>query len=95
MFNYTYATNKGLMLQSAGATRDIVEREAMSHIAEMAGDVAGRPPPPDCNKELRDVFNAIETKNAEQAIKTWTHYANTKLKQGISYHKIDEIKMVE
>lgn len=95
MFNYTYATNKGLILQSAGATRTIIEREAMNHIAEMAGDVAGRPPPPDCNKELRNVFDAIALNNAEQAITAWTYYANTKLKQGISYHKIDEIKMVE
>ena len=93
MFAYIYADNNSGRDIGAFLTHQTeqgINEAAINHISGMIGYMEQN-----ASKAMRDVFSAIERQDVAGAIDAWNHYSTSELKNTITCHRVEPIKLVE
>lgn len=90
MFSYIYAdekTGQGLGYFVVHTSEDGTNKEALRHIKDLF-EATGK----QASKKLQQALN---NKNAKEAIEAWNEYSVSELNIGIYYHNIDIVKLAD
>lgn len=89
-YSYIYA-DRGLNYFVGHQTKEGIEKTALDYIKNMAGFELQ----PNASKALREVFAAIDRKDAYAAIEAWNYYARTELHATVACHTIEPLVITE